>query len=346
MRASFALVLAAIASLPGCRQTAPERRAGEKPSYRVGSAPAPTNNPKELGWVRWQRNYDEAAAEAAQTGKPLFLLFQEVPGCSTCVGFGESVLSHPLMIEAIESDFVAVAIHNNKPGHDRDVLERFDEPTWNNPVVRLVDAKGRDLIARADGVWSTHGIAVRMVEALVAADRPVPAYLSWVVEETTQRAEQATFAMHCYWSGEACLGDIPGVVRTTAGWLDGREVVEVEFDAATLSEAELQELSQERGCGEFVAKAAPARPATADNRKYHLERSRWRFVPLTPLQASRVNAALGRGGDPLRWVSPRQREMYGRVAQASNGALNGLARPDNLRELASYQHDLLARLSP
>ena len=36
--------------------------------------------PKELGQVKWLRNFDEAKKVSAQTGKPILLLFQEVPG--------------------------------------------------------------------------------------------------------------------------------------------------------------------------------------------------------------------------------------------------------------------------
>jgi len=34
----------------------------------------------ELGAVDWLRDYDTAAQQAADQGKPIFLLFQEVPG--------------------------------------------------------------------------------------------------------------------------------------------------------------------------------------------------------------------------------------------------------------------------
>ena len=34
----------------------------------------------ELGMVRWERDYAVARARAKQAGKPLFVLFQEVPG--------------------------------------------------------------------------------------------------------------------------------------------------------------------------------------------------------------------------------------------------------------------------
>ncbi len=36
--------------------------------------------PVELGAVRWQRDFDAALAKSAETGKPLFVQFQEVPG--------------------------------------------------------------------------------------------------------------------------------------------------------------------------------------------------------------------------------------------------------------------------
>ena len=36
--------------------------------------------PVELGKVEWERNYDKGIAAAKESGKPVFLLFQEVPG--------------------------------------------------------------------------------------------------------------------------------------------------------------------------------------------------------------------------------------------------------------------------
>ncbi|MCG8419585.1 MAG: thioredoxin family protein [Proteobacteria bacterium] len=310
--------------------------------------PGARPNPKELGWVAWGRDYDRAAALSARTGKPIFLLFQEVPGCRTCVGFGETVLAHPLVVEAIESEFVPLAIHNNKGGADAAVLARFSEPSWNNPVVRFVDAAGRDLVLRADRVWTTAAIAGRMVAALEAAGRPAPDYLRWVIEETTASTRTATFAMHCYWTGEACLGDIDGVVATRAGWLDGREVVEVEYDRARISEQTLRSLAGRRDCGEFVATASRAREAGARDRKYHLQRSTWNHVPLTPRQAARVNAAVRQRRDPSRWVSPRQRALHAQIARALAKRRNALAklhRPDEVSELARYQFQLRAKLA-
>jgi len=36
--------------------------------------------PRELGAVRWQRAFEPALASAKAAGKPVMLLFQEVPG--------------------------------------------------------------------------------------------------------------------------------------------------------------------------------------------------------------------------------------------------------------------------
>lgn len=38
------------------------------------------SNPKELGRVRWRRGLEAAKADSKKTGKPIFVLFQEVPG--------------------------------------------------------------------------------------------------------------------------------------------------------------------------------------------------------------------------------------------------------------------------
>ena len=38
------------------------------------------NQAEELGNVKWGRDLDAARAKSAETGKPILLLFQEVPG--------------------------------------------------------------------------------------------------------------------------------------------------------------------------------------------------------------------------------------------------------------------------
>ena len=41
---------------------------------------ADTGNPVEIGDVHWRRDFKEVLSLSDRTGKPVFLLFQEVPG--------------------------------------------------------------------------------------------------------------------------------------------------------------------------------------------------------------------------------------------------------------------------
>jgi hypothetical protein len=77
------------------------------------------------------------------------------------------------------NEFFPVLIYNNrKGGPDEKHLRRFQEPAWNYQVIRFFNAEGRDVIPRKDRIWTTSGVASRMIEAMRAANRPVPEYLN------------------------------------------------------------------------------------------------------------------------------------------------------------------------
>ncbi len=194
---------------------------------------AVNGNPEELGKVNWMRNFEAGLAQSATLKKPVFLLFQEVPGCSTCRNYGQNVLSHPLIVEAIETLFVPVAVFNNNGGADAKVLKYFGEPAWNNPVVRIVNNKKQDLIQRVNGNYSRLGIVQAMRLALQVEDLEVPAYLTLLEDELLAAqtgTESAVFSMYCFWTGEKEIGKLDGVLETQAGFMNGREVVKVKFD--------------------------------------------------------------------------------------------------------------------
>lgn len=135
-------------------------------------------NPVEVGDVRWGRDFDAALKESATEGKPVLVLFQEIPGCSGVRQFGREVLTNPLLVQAIEEEFIPMLVHNNRSsGMDRDLMERYQEPSWNYQVIRFLDDEGKDVIPRKDRVWTTRGVAERMRQALMAVHRPVPDYL-------------------------------------------------------------------------------------------------------------------------------------------------------------------------
>jgi len=62
-------------------------------------------------------------------------------------------------------------------GSDASLLKHFNEPSWNNPVVRFINNKGEDIIPRKDGVYSTGGIASRMSKVLQICKQEVPTEL-------------------------------------------------------------------------------------------------------------------------------------------------------------------------
>lgn len=264
----------------------------------------PVPNPTELGVIRWQRDLDAGLAEATRTGKPVFLLFQEIPGCATCTSFGKNVLAHPLLAAAIEHSFVPIAIRNNVDGKEGEVRQRFQEPAWNNPVVRLLDGNGKDLLPRRDGIWDAHGIATRMVEALFARKQVVPGYLQLALAESDPKTAKAVFAMHCFWEGEAVLGALDGVVRTRSAFVDGAEVVEVTYRPAVLSAETLTELAQAKSCKPVAGSGLRAAPAS--DQQHALAGTSFAKLDLTPMQRTKVHAAITLGTDPKAWLSPPQ----------------------------------------
>lgn len=74
----------------------------------------PQKQAQELGKVAWYRDFDQALAQSSKEDKPVFILFQEVPGCLTCRNYGKGVLSHSVIVETIEEYFIPLAIFNNK----------------------------------------------------------------------------------------------------------------------------------------------------------------------------------------------------------------------------------------
>lgn len=50
--------------------------------------------------------------------------------------------------------------------HDAAMLKEFDEPAWNNPVVRIIDSEKKDVIDRINGVYIKRGIATRLLQAI------------------------------------------------------------------------------------------------------------------------------------------------------------------------------------
>ena len=238
------------------------------------------------------------------------------------------MLSHALLVEAIESEFVPFLVVNNRAGQDKEWLERFGEPAWNYQVVRFLDEGGEDNIPRRDKVWNVSGIAARMVLTLEKSGRPVPKYLRSLSPPKGQ-VGVAAFAMYCFWTGEVELGKLDGVLKTEAGWLDGREVTKVWFDRGVLSFTDLLKSAERVDCARAVytetqkdrdsakqraklhiGSLGGYKAAKASDEKRQLLQTPVASLPMSSVQATKLNALYrSQRKEAMEWLSPRQLEL-------------------------------------
>lgn len=280
------------------------------------------SQPEELGLIKWNRDLDLAQSLSLKTKKPILILFQEIPGCGTCKSYGNKVLSHPFILESIETYFVPLAIYNNKQGKDKNVLDLFGEPAWNNPVVRIVDAKLNPIVDRLNGNYSTYGLLSKITTTLLKTNQKIPKYLELFEEELQAKntgTEKMTFGMYCFWSGEKNYGKINGVVSTTAGFMSGREVVEVEYNPKLISGADLIKQGQKVNCADEVYLDKKNKSLQehitikeystfkADKElKYYLFNTKYKHIPMSALQAAKINSLLSEGKSIEFLLSPYQ----------------------------------------
>ena len=285
--------------------------------------------PVELGQVRWLRDMDMAQYKAKKEGMPILILFQEVPGCLTCQRYGQQVLSHPLIVEAIESCFVPLAIYNNVGGTDAEVVRYFNEPSWNNPVLRVIDAKKIDVLPRFSGSCAPSEVVDYLVKALNEAEIDVPQYLLLLKSELNgnEKFATVTLGMHCFWTGEKVLGGMEGVLRTEAGFMQGQEVVNVCYNPEILSFEALLMASTQMNCADRVFTDEGSEQKVAafalgskrisgsetfrpdQDQKFYLSKTHYAGVPMSPMQAMKSNVLVGSGKNPNNVLSPLQIKM-------------------------------------
>ncbi len=272
---------------------------------------------KELGDVHWIRDYDTALQNAKAEDKAVLILFQEVPGCSTCRNYGNNVLTHPLIVETIENFFVPLTIFNNKKGKDLEVLRQYNEPTWNNPVVRIVNASGKDIVKRVNGNYSKLGLIDAMMEAIIQSGHLVPDYLDLLYQEFSGNSEECYLSMYCFWTGEKEIAKLPGVISTQAGFMNGKEVVKVQYNKNKTSPKKLKSKAAKKNCGDDIYLKNNGYRIDRES-KYYLRHSDLQYIPMTITQATKVNSALGAKEDPLHYLSPQQIAWYKEIKSQNN----------------------------
>ena len=93
-----------------------------------------------------------------------------------------------------------VLVYNSTEGDaDAAVRERYGEPSWNYPVMRVLDAGGEDLIPRVADRWDLAGMTFALTRGLEAAGQPVPEYLSLLDAEASARQAGVQTAVFGMW---------------------------------------------------------------------------------------------------------------------------------------------------
>ena len=272
----------------------------------------PKNQDEELGTVSWYRDYDQAVTLSAKQNKSIFILFQEVPGCMTCRNYGHNVMSNPLLVEAIENEFIPLAIFNNTGGKDREILKKYNEPTWNNPVVRIVNKNGENLTNRIAGDYSALAVYNAITEVLKKQGKDIPKYITLLGEELKGKkygaVQETYYSMYCFWTGEKQLGSTKGVLNTEAGFMGGREVVKVTYNPEITNDKTLTSFAKQHKMAP-IKKDNSYRPSAKDE-DYYLQHSNYKYIPLTPLQRTKINSALGNRKSATQYLSPKQLKWF------------------------------------
>ena len=111
--------------------------------------------------------------------------------------------------------------------------------------------------------------------------------------------------MYCFWSGEKALGALDGVLSTQAGFSNQSEVVRVQYDSRLIQEEQLTAYAKKNACSPL--KSAPYKLASNDLH-YYLQHTDYKYLPLTEVQKTKINSALGNQKATHLFLSPRQKE--------------------------------------
>ena len=162
-------------------------------------------------------------------------------------------------------------------------------------------------MSRLAGNYTAGGLALQMNLALTKTFKQVPEYLKLLSEATSVKEEDtAYYQMYCFWTGEAHLGSKDGVVATEPGWLGGAEVVKVTFDESTISKKDLDNYAKSAKCQPVKGNS---KYRTDKDPQYYLKNSPYKYLPLSEIQKSRINSALGQRADATVYLSPTQKKL-------------------------------------
>lgn len=295
------------------------------------------NQHAELGYLNFQcLSMTDAIKRASDMAKPILCVHADFPGD---IHAGREIFSHPLIVEACESLFISVYPKEAE-------IERRIQPQSRlsgKTLVRLLDRSANEVTSIISDKLTRAGLLEKMIETLEFCEQPVPTYLSILLEEercfsevgvgvkrrTTDR--RCAFAVDNAAVAEVEFAGLDGVIATRTGWIDRTSAVEVTFDSKRLSYGCLVRFALKQSictviyfCNneERIAAQVEVERVNGSTRfqsymgmiqpdcdpKHALRMTPLRFVPLTDLQATRVNRLvhIGKFNEATHLLSPRQ----------------------------------------
>jgi peptide methionine sulfoxide reductase MsrA len=204
--------------------------------------------------------------------------------------------------------------------------------------VRIVDHDKKDILPRLNGNYTPSGLVNYMMMALKKTGQQIPDYVTLLFEELNANErglEKTTLSMYCFWTGEKELGKIDGVMQTEAGFMDHREVVNVYYDPEVVSLEHILQEGRKTKCADQIYYNNEQQRKEANNilgnaqmkaagkfspdkdPKYYLAQTVYKYLPMTPAQAVKINALIGQGKSPAPLLSPRQRVILDRLKVGS-----------------------------
>jgi hypothetical protein len=318
--------------------------------------------PKGIAACRLKKNKNEALGrlnfkydassfrlaldESRDTDKPVILFFQAMHGAPDAVAMGQSVLSHPLLIEAAESLFISVVVDiAGTTPDDAHLLARYHENCRHGTVIRIVNSKGHDLAVKLEGGRCSVGnIAKAMRGVLDRKALKVPNYLKILETEYLALVGAPSKALPAEATGtiifkakdstkaEIDFAELHGVVAVDCGkvsrsaavkvtynpdvidckavYLHAKSVLSVESVYCT-NARQMLSLQSEPGLLDNPSLLHEFRSGSfsgGKDPKHYLRTKLLRFVPLTSLQALQANLAISKDQNELvdNLLSPRQ----------------------------------------
>ena len=73
--------------------------------------------------IDWQTDHDTALKASTKTGKPVFAFFEGKTSANKTLE--KEVLTHPLFIESIHTDFIPLLVKNNSASETQQILTKY-----------------------------------------------------------------------------------------------------------------------------------------------------------------------------------------------------------------------------